>query len=67
MTVHIDNKPITNYFIDIGESTHVNTKDLFISLGLHGLRPTPTMLELPYRSRVKPVGMVEDVDIIMAY
>jgi len=66
MTVHIDNHPITNTLIDLGEAINVMTKDLFISLGLHGLRPTPTVLELVDRSRVKPEGMIEDVVITVA-
>ena len=44
VTVHIDNHPITNTLIDLGVAINVMTKDLFISLGLHGLRTTPTVL-----------------------
>ena len=44
VTVHIENHPITNTLIDLGAAINVMTKDLFISLGLHGLRPTPTVL-----------------------
>ena len=58
VTVHIDNHPITNTLIDLGADINVMTKDLFISLGLHGLRPTPIVLELADRSHVKPEGMI---------
>ena len=64
--VHINNHPITNTLIDLGAAINIMTKDLFISLGLHGLRPTPTVLELAYRSRVKPEGMIEYVVITVA-
>ena len=66
MTIHIDNQPITNTLIYLGAAINVMNKDLFIFLGLHGLRPTPTVLELANRSRVKPEGMIEDVVITMA-
>eukprot|EP00253_Pinus_taeda_P004780 PITA_04780 len=42
------------------------TKDLFTTLGLQGLRHTPTVLELADRSRVKPEGMLEDIVITIA-
>lgn len=39
------------------------TKEVFTTLGLHGLRQTPTILELADRSRIKLEGMVEDIVI----
>ena len=66
VAVHIDNHPITNTLIDLEVVINVMTKYLFISLGLHGLRPTPTVIELADRSCVKPEGMIEDVVITMA-
>ena len=61
VTIHIDNQPIVNNFIDLGETIKV-----FISLGLHGLRPTPTVLKLEDRSCFKLEGMIEDVVISVA-
>ena len=66
MTIHIDNQPITNTLIYLGAAINVMNKDLFISLGLYGVRPTPTLLELANRSCVKPEGMIEDVFITVA-
>ena len=66
VTFHIENHPITNTLIDIGAAINVMTKDLFISLGLHGLRPTPTVIELADRSCVKPEVMIEYVAITVA-
>ena len=66
VTVHIDNHPITNSMIGLGAVTNIMTKDLFISLGLHQLRPTPTVLELAGRSYIKPEGMIEDVFITIS-
>lgn len=57
VTIYINDHPIDNTLIDIVDSINVMTKDVFIALGLQGLRHTPTMLELADRSRVKPEGM----------
>ena len=66
VTVHIENHPIIISLTDLGETINAMTKNLFISVGLHGLRPTPTVLELVDRSCVKPEGMIEDVVITVA-
>ena len=58
ITVYINDQPIANALIDIGATINVMTKDLFISLGLQGLRHTPTMMKLADRSRFKPEGML---------
>ena len=65
VTIYIDDKPVTNTLIDLGEDINVMDKDLFTTLGLHRLRYTPTMLELEDRSHVKPKGVLEDVEIIV--
>ena len=66
VTVHTNNQPIANTLIDLGATINVMNKDLFISLGLHGLGPTSTVLELADRSHVKLEGMIEHVVIIVA-
>jgi len=63
VTIYIDDKPITNTLIDLGAAINVMTKELFITLGLHRIRNTPTMLELADRSCAKPKGMLEDIVI----
>ena len=63
VTIYINDQPIDNTLTDLGASINVMTKDLFISLGLQGLRNTPTVLELADMSRVKPEGMLEDIVI----
>jgi len=62
-TVYIDGQPITNTLIDLGTTINVMIKDLFTTLGLHGLRRMPIVLELADRSRVKPEGVLEDIVI----
>lgn len=66
VTIYINDQPMANALIDLGASINLMTKDLFIALGLQGLRHTPTMLELADRSRVKFEGMLEDVVITIA-
>lgn len=66
VTFYIDDQPITNTLIDLGAIINVMTKDLFTTLGLHGLKHTPTVLELAYRSHVKLEGVLEDIVITVA-
>lgn len=66
VTIHIDDHPITITLIYLGAAINVMTKDIFISLGLHGLIPTPTVLELADRSSVKLEGMIKYVVITIA-
>lgn len=56
VTVYIYDQPIANTLIDLGATINAMTKDLFTSLGLQGLRHTPTVLELVDKSRVKLRG-----------
>ncbi len=56
VTIYIDGQPIANTLIDIGATINVMKKDLFTTLGLHGLRHLPTILELVYRSRLNSRG-----------
>lgn len=65
VVVYIDENPILNILTDLGATINIMTKDVLTTLGLHGLRQTPIILELKDRSRVKPKGMVEDVVIIV--
>lgn len=63
---YINDQPIANMLINLGAAINVMTNDLFTTLGLQGLRHTPTVLELTNRSRVKPKGVLEDIVITIA-
>ena len=58
VTIYIDDIPIRNTLINLGAAINVMTKEIFTTLGLHGLRQIPTMLGLVDRSRVKLEGVV---------
>lgn len=52
--VYIDEVSIPNTLNYLGEAINVMTKEIFTTLGLHGLRQTPILLEFVDRSCVKP-------------
>lgn len=63
MTTFINNYPIKNTLIDLYATINVITMETLSHIGSFDLIPTPTMLELAYRSRVKPEGVLEDIVI----
>jgi len=52
---------ISNVLIDLASTINVMTKKTMDQLGLVHIRPTPTMLELKDRSKIKPKGVLYDV------
>jgi hypothetical protein len=59
--VNINITSIANTLVDLGAPINIMTKETMEKLQLSGLRPTPTVLQLAYRSIVKPEGMLEDI------
>ena len=60
-TVLIKNIPIPNTLIDLGVVINVMTMETMQNLNICNLRPTPTILEMADRSRVKPKCVVDYV------
>jgi hypothetical protein len=54
---------LVNTLIDLGVAINVMTHETMETLGLTGLRETPTVLQLVDRSTIKPEGILEDVVI----
>ena len=60
-TISIDKFSILNTLIDLGVAINVMTMETLRSLNIYNIIPTPTILELADRSKVKPEGVVDDV------
>ena len=65
VTISIRGTPIPNTLIDLGDSINVMTLQIVHKLNIPNIRPTPTMLELAGRSRVKPKGVLDDEVVIL--
>ena len=65
LTVQINHTYLPNTLVDLGEAINVMTTITLSSLGLPNPRPTPTILELANRSTVKPLGVLEDMMIVV--
>ena len=63
VSVHIGNVLVSNVLIDLGEAINVMNKKTMDQLRLSHLRPTPTVLELADRSKIKPEGLLDNVII----
>ena len=63
VSVQIGNFLVSNVLINLGVAINVMTKQTMDQLRLSHLRPTPTVLELADRSKIKPEGVLEDVII----
>ena len=61
VTICINKFSIPNTLIDLGAAINVMTMETLRSLNIYNIRPTPTILELENRSKVKPKGVVDDV------
>ena len=57
VTIQIGNVLVSNVLIDLGVAINVMTKQTMDQLRLSHLRPTPTVLELTDRSKIKPEGV----------
>ena len=63
ISVQIGNVLVSNVIIDLGEAINVMTKKTIGQLRLSHLHPTPTVLELADRSKIKPEGVLDNVII----
>ena len=63
VTTFINGYPIKNTLIDLGVAINVMTMDTLSQIWSFDLLPTPTMLELAERSKVKPKRVLEDIVI----
>jgi len=61
VTTHIRSIPIENTLIDQGAAVNMMTTLTMEMLQFPNLRPSPTVLELADRSKVKLAGVLEDV------
>ena len=62
VSIQIGDVLVSNVLIDLGAAINV-TKQTMDQLGLVHIRPTPTMLELADKSKIKPGGVLDDVVI----
>jgi hypothetical protein len=60
VTVCIKGTYIPNTLIDLGAAINVMTLQTMRELSILNIRPTPTMLELADRSKIKPEGVLDD-------
>ena len=63
LIVQINGVEIPNVLVDMGVAINIITTETLNTLELGNIKPTPTILELAYRSTIKPVGKLEDVII----
>ena len=61
VTTNINRFSIPNTLIDLGAAINVMTMETLRNMKIYNIRPTPTILELADRSKVKPEGVVDDV------
>jgi hypothetical protein len=65
--VTINNVSIGNTLVDLGASINIMTNNTMELLQLNQfLHPTPTVLELAYRTTIKPVGVLDDILVTLA-
>lgn len=60
VSTHIRGVLITNIVIDLEKDINIMTLHTMHQLGIPDLRPTPTVLELTDRSRIKLEGALDD-------
>ena len=63
VSVQIGNALVSNVLIDLGADINFMTKKTMDQLQLPHLHPTPTVLELTDRSKIKQEGVLDDVII----
>ena len=61
VTAYINNIPIPNTLVDQRAAINIMIITTLEALELKNLRPTPTILELANRSKLKPIGILDDV------
>lgn len=65
LTIQINHTDLPNTLVDLGVAINVMTIGTLSALELPNPRPTPTILELEDRSIIKPLGVVEDIIIVL--
>ena len=65
VTSYIKQIPVPNTLVDQGASINIMTVTTMEGLQLGNLRPTPITLELADRSKVKPIGVLDDVIVTL--
>ena len=65
VTISVQGTPIPNTLIDLGAAINIMTLQTIQKLNIPNIRPTPTMLELADRSRVKLEGVLDDEVVIL--
>jgi len=63
LSVQIGDVLVSNVLIDLGETVNVMDKQTIDQLGLVHIRPTPIVLELAGRYKLKLKGVLDDVVI----
>ena len=63
---YIKNIPIPNTLVDQGATINIMIVTTMEGLQLENLKPTPILLELAHKSKVKPIGVLDDVIITLA-
>jgi len=54
-----------NVLVDFSAVINVLTSEIMLTLGLHDLKLIPTVVELADRSKIRPIGKLEDIMISM--
>ena len=63
VTIFINNIHIENILIDLGETINVLAIETLSRLGHYNIYPTPIVLELVDRSKIKHKGVLEDITV----
>lgn len=67
VTIENNGTLLPNIFVDLEASINSMTVDTMTLLQLQGGRPTPILLELADKSIVKPMGILKDILVTIAY
>ena len=63
VTIFINNIHIENILIDLGETINVLAIETLSWLAQYNISPTPMVLELVDRSKIKHKGVLEDISV----
>ena len=63
VTIFINNIHIENILIGLGETINVLAIETLSRLGYYNVSPTPIVLELVDRSKIKHKGVLEDITV----
>ena len=67
VSIQIGDFFVSNVLIDLGETTNIITTKTMDQLGLVHIPPTPTVLELEDRYKMKPEGVLDDPLVSLDY